>query len=258
VSFVKAAFDELGKHIKPHSVDYFIASGVIPHLGASLDHIIGRIEKFVAPEGRLHIVSSYHAFDRKMSRAWKRRCIDHPGWAPTCAAATTLLQSVVPLFGQAAWSWYIRNFVWAFQNSFAQNYAHHLEIYQVEPYSVFWSYADYLGTLARYGFPVVELYPYSLALCAGRRRPAHEVVLGIPADATVAVLGDDWLGRWFMRRFQHDKKVLIRQAAEARGHDVVVLAYDYSKGRPYSATADDLAEMGFTLGRSLFLYQMLI
>jgi ubiquinone/menaquinone biosynthesis C-methylase UbiE len=99
VSFVKAAFDELGKHIKPHSVDYFIASGVIPHLGASLDHIIGRIEKFVAPEGRLHIVSSYHAFDRKMSRAWKRRCIDHPGWAPTCAAATTLLQSVVPLFG---------------------------------------------------------------------------------------------------------------------------------------------------------------
>ena len=153
---------------------------------------------------------------------------------------------------------YIRNFVYAFQKSFLQNYRHHLEIYRVEPYSVFWNYADYLGALSAHELPSVELYPYSLALRAGRGRRQECTVIQISSEATVGILGDDWLGHWFAEHFAHRKKTVIRSVSDARQFDVIVLAYDYSMGRPYGEIADDLTEIGFELGRSLFLYQMLI
>jgi SAM-dependent methyltransferase len=73
--FIQTDLDGLKGILKEHSIDIFIAHGVIPHIenAGGLDHIIKEMEIFLKEDGTLHIVNSFFGHPKKIANALKRR-----------------------------------------------------------------------------------------------------------------------------------------------------------------------------------------
>jgi hypothetical protein len=259
VVFVNSGLRDLATHVPYGSIDYFIASGVIPHLNhGSLPDSIGAIVPFLSTAGRLHAHASFYGYDKRGHILFKAACQRMPLVTSTVAGLAAALQFGLCGIGlSAVRSIYVRNFLYSFQRGFLQVHRFMFEVFTVEPYSIFWSYRDYAAALALNGLAIEELFPHSIALVAGRRkRVDDEPILRLPRGS-VAILGNDWSGRWFARRYGRPADVVdtVEQATE---YHTIVLAYDYSRGPPYHTFVRALRDRGYELGRNLYLFQMLL
>ncbi len=258
ISFVNAGLRDLGLHVPHGSVDYFIASGVVPHLNyRSLDEIIAAIAPYLSKNGRLHINSSFYGYDKRAHFLCRALCRRMPPLTPLVAATIALLQLVLCRIGlDAARSFYIRNFLYSFQRSFVQKYRFMVEVLSVEPYAIYWGYRDHICALKKNGLTTEVIFPHSIALLTKRSAGQKDNVI-LPPSGSIAVFGDDWSGRWFVRKF--GGKVSIVDSVEAAAkYETVILAYDYSRNAPYYILASLLMERGYILGKNLYFFQMLI
>lgn len=263
VVFHRAELRQLADFIAPGSVDYFIASGVIPHIDRpTLANTIADIARYVRPGGILHIVSSYYGFPKTAAFALNRWCVGHPLGGRIAALATTILQGACCAGpSDRLRELYIRNFIYSFQSRFAGKYDQMREFYAIRPYNIRYGYPDYFAALRSAGFAVDRLFPYSLALTARKATDASVRFEPLPAGARVAVLGDDWSGRYVKRSLEarYGYRIeMFRTPAELPACDAVVVAYDYTRASPYHAVVKELEARGFTLGTTLFLFQMLL
>src|SRR5262249_11860898 len=256
VEFVNEGLRSLSRHVPLGSVDYFIASGVIPHLDyGSLKDCIADIASFLSPEGRLHAHASFYGYDKRSHWRFRAVCQKVRSLTPAVAGLTAALQlGLCGLRLDAARSWSVRNFLYSFQRSFRQIYHFMFEVFTVEPYSIYWGYRDYADALAQNGLAIEQLFPHSISFVAA---PCTDCQVALrPPAGSIAILGNDWSGRWFATQFKHPADV-IGSVEEATQYDSIILAYDYSAGRPYHEVVRVLGDRGYQLGRNLYLFQML-
>ena len=155
-------------------------------------------------------------------------------------------------------SMFVRNFIYSFQTSLKQIYLQQKEFYAVEPYSIFWNYQDYVKALAANGFAIDCVFPHPIALRESRGSVAGGFSPTLAGGADVTILGSDWVGRWFASELNHPRQRIVESIDSAKNADVIVIAYDYTRGRPYYEVTADLSKHGYVLGRNLFLFQMLL
>jgi SAM-dependent methyltransferase len=258
VSFVNAGLRDLGQHVPLGSIDYFIASGVIPHVNyRSLDEIIAAIVPYLSENGRLHINSSFYGYDKRGHFLFRDLCRRMPSLTSVAAAAVASLQLILCGIGsEVARSFYIRNFLFSFQRGFVQKYRFMLEVLSVNPYAIYWGYHAHLSALAKNGLRARKIFPHSIALMAERTSGEEDEIL-LPPSGSVAVFGGDWSGRWFTKKLGREVS-FVDNVDAATKYDTVILAYDYSQNAPYYAVATLLMERGYVLGKSLYFFQMLI
>lgn len=258
MSFVNAGLRDLGRYVPLGSIDYFIASGVIPHLNyQSLKEIIAAIAPYLSENGRLHINSSFYGYDKRAHFLCRALCRRMPPLTPAVAAVIASLQLVLCGIGSdAARSFYIRNFLFSFQRGFVQKYHFMLEVLSVNPYAIYWGYRDHFRALGENGLMAEKIFPHSIALLA-KRSAGHNTDAILPPDGSIAIFGDDWSGRWFAKNFGRMVSIVDSVEAAAK-YDTVILAYDYSRNVPYYVSASLLMERGYVLGKNLYFFQMLI
>jgi hypothetical protein len=262
MAFHRAELGQLEKFVPPGSVDYFIASGVIPHIESpTLAATIAKLAQFIRPGGILHIVASYYGFPKSVAFSLNSWCVGHPARARASAAITAALQQLCCLgASEAMRAFYIRNFIYSFQKTFRGQADQMREFYSVSPYNIRYSYQDYFDAIGHSGLVVERLLPYSLALVA-RKGGRAAVRFERPAqNARVAVLGEDWSGRYVKRSLEKTRGYRVRSyglVADVADCDAAVVAYDYTRATPYHATVQELEARGYQLGTSLFLFQML-
>ncbi|CAK0760492.1 hypothetical protein WCLP8_3220005 [uncultured Gammaproteobacteria bacterium] len=258
VRFLNVPLAGLKEHLPPGSVDYFIASGVLPHVSHDLDAAVSEIARYIRDGGTLHIVSSYFGFDKGMGQVWKDAVDARPGLSEICAVMCALLQMICCASGSGPRSFFIRNFQYSFQKRPRHIYRQFLEYFYVTPYELLWDYNDYLRAINNAGLGLTALFPHSIALQARKGVPGQELLCPLPAGARLAILGDDWSGAWVARRLGLDRTHVVATMDQAANYDAVVIAYDYTCGIPYFRVARALMDKGFILGRNLYLFQMLI
>jgi SAM-dependent methyltransferase len=261
MAFHRAELGQLETFVQPGSVDYFIASGVIPHIeSAALAATIARMAKFIRPGGVLHIVASYYGFPKSAAFALNDCCVGHPARARISASFTAALQQLCCSgVSERMRAFYIRNFIYSFQTTFRGQSDQMREFYSVSPYNIRYGYQDYFDAIGHAGLVVERLLPYSLALVARKGGVAARFERP-PPNARVAVLGEDWSARYVKDALERKYSYRVRcygSVGDLGDCDAVVVAYDYTRAAPYHTAVQELEARGYELGTTLFLFQML-
>lgn len=258
--FIRSDLARLGEHVESGSVDFFIASGVIPHIETkSLSDCFSIMSDFIKDNGLLY-VNSYHNGPKKricsmfMNPSLRLGVLQH-----LISFVHTTLQTIVfPWGGAVMKRWFHDNFTYSFQKTFAGKRLQHLELYSVNPYNIWWGYPEYTDALLANGFSIKEFFPHSLALMAAKSSLDGVNIAGLSNSARTAVIGTDWLALNFKNKFPGYNIILTDNFEEAASCDQIVLAYDYTQHAPFYKPANEFMERGFELGKTLFIFQMLV
>ncbi len=256
LKFVRSTLEDLNKHLENHTIDYFIASGVIPHIDSdSLTLMIKTIAKFLADGGKIHVSASYHGYDKILTNQIKTFSQDSKilSWVSSLLSVTA--QDIMCRFVPKLRRYYINNFHFSFQDTFHQRLLHQYEFYKAIPYNVYWSAKDYDKALSWIGYGISEIFPHSLAFLAS---PCGQLadVLDEVLQRNFALFGNDWCSRWFANKksiaFSHP---MITDVSEAHRYEVIIIAYDYTIGPPYYEIVASLENKGFKFGENVFFFQ---
>lgn len=157
VRFIRAPLQSAG--IAPASVDYLIASGVLPHLADEpLADRIGRLARLLGPAGRLHVTASWYGHPKRAAFALKRLARRAPATARALAWITAGLQTLCCDWLPAR-ALFVPRFIYSFERTLGRRADQQLEFLRVEPY-LFDGYAGYSAALAEHWLGFERLFPY--------------------------------------------------------------------------------------------------
>lgn len=231
VRLIRSDLAGLHTQVAPGSVDYFIANGVIPHIGGPLAQIFRSMGRFIAPGGALHVVASYYGQPKRLARLLQRACWALPPLVGPAAWASALAQSICCDLLPSARGAYLRQWIYSFQPDFQGRSRQQREFYGVRPYDIFHGYGEYSQALGDSGFRPDRWFPHPVALRAlwrapGTPEPGLAARLEAVLQGPVAILGTDWSGRWFARHYRGGQYRLVGRCEDLRPGEVVILAYD--------------------------------
>jgi hypothetical protein len=267
VFFINCPLEKLNEHIPAHSVDYFIASGVLPHISMELPRILELIASFLSAGGELHVVASYYGFDKGIAHAIRRKIVGEGKLVRKAAALSNALaqDAICGLkFPESAAKFYMENFIYSPQKTIEDKYKQFYEFYSVAPYNIERSYRDYVGGAKCAGLELAAVYPYSVALKfrAGGHGHIELPSPGSLGDRDVILLGEKDFFTAAVGRKLSKKGIKIKRTMtpgeimkeQPRAY-IILGGNHYIK--PYHEILKQL-EYIYTFNEDIFIFQMFV
>ncbi|WP_193173711.1 class I SAM-dependent methyltransferase [Nisaea nitritireducens] len=257
--FSKSDLVQIVQEHPPGSVDLLILHGVIPHVSIpSLREIVQQVSRLISANGEIHVTSSFFGMKKAGSRALMAFSDMTPGGETVAAFLHAGLQwAMTGCRIGCVYDFYQRHFFHSFRSGFRDRYLHFNEIMSVRPYNMDWGYANHADALRDAGFSVHSCFPHSMSLRAARTDHGMMFPPRINGeDCNVVILGNDWLGKWVAANLGIAPEHCINGVEQLAGADVVIAAYDYTKGPSYAETVRSLEARGYKFGETCFIYQM--
>ncbi len=273
IVFLQCDLEYLHKYVPYKTIDYFIASGVIPHIDMPLAEMMGEFKKFLTDDGLLHVVSSFHGFSKAIFRNLKNRLQGSSPFFKRCAA---LLQTMAqyfflqPIMPSRIQGWYLRNFVIAASMGFIQKYRFFVEVLSVLPCNTWYSYKVYIKSAAQNDLFLTKWFHHSLAVLFGQGECNFNSLLKIPTPAELnrkSVFIYNKKSLYFsdavwceleLRGIEPTSRVtlesIIKDETNIKRDSIVLLGYNYLD-MPYYECYKMLINLGY---KKIFHFQMFL